>query len=69
MSITSDVYDLAAVRAQFPALQRKHQGRSAAYFDGPGGSQVASASLEAMADYMRRGGANLHGCFPTSVET
>ena len=34
-------YDVAAVREQFPALERTHRGRRAVYFDGPGGSQDA----------------------------
>jgi cysteine desulfurase family protein (TIGR01976 family) len=62
-------YPLELVRQQFPALRRSHNGRPVAYFDGPGGSQVVGTSIEAMADYMRRGGANLHGQFASSVET
>src|SRR5918999_4074065 len=62
-------FDVAAVREQFPALARTHNGRQTVYFDGPGGSQVASGAIEAVSGYMRRGGANLHGPFPTSVET
>jgi len=62
-------FDVEAVRAQFPALSRLHEGRPVAYFDGPGGSQVARPSIEAMTRYMERGGANLHGVFPTSTET
>ena len=62
-------FDVEAVRAQFPALARLHEGRPVAYFDGPGGSQVARASIDAMSNYMERGGANLHGVFPTSTET
>ncbi len=62
-------FDVEAVRAQFPALARLHEGRPVAYFDGPGGSQVARSSIDAMRDYMERGGANLHGVFPTSTET
>jgi cysteine desulfurase family protein (TIGR01976 family) len=62
-------FDVAAVREQFPALERTHNGRRAVYFDGPGGSQVARSAIEAVSGYMTRGGANLHGPFPTSVET
>ena len=62
-------FDVAAVREQFPALARTHNGRRAVYFDGPGGSQVAKPAIEAVSGYMTRGGANLHGPFPTSVET
>jgi len=62
-------FPIAQVRQQFPAMQRIHNGRPAAYFDGPGGTQVVAGCIEAMADYMRRGGANLHGQFPSSRET
>jgi cysteine desulfurase family protein (TIGR01976 family) len=62
-------FDVRAVREQFPALGRTHNGRRVAYFDGPGGSQVAKPAIDATSDYMNRGGANLHGAFPTSIET
>jgi cysteine desulfurase family protein (TIGR01976 family) len=62
-------FDVRTVREQFPALGRTHNGRRVAYFDGPGGSQVAKPAMEAVSRYMNRGGANLHGAFPTSIET
>ncbi len=62
-------FDARTVRAEFPALSRLHGGKPVAYFDGPGGSQVARSSIDAMTRYMQRGGANLHGVFPTSTET
>lgn len=62
-------YDVHAVREQFPALGRTVDGRPAVYLDGPGGSQAARSAIEAVAGYMERGGANLHGAFATSVET
>jgi cysteine desulfurase family protein (TIGR01976 family) len=62
-------FDVEAVREQFPALGRTHNGRGVVYFDGPGGSQVARQAIEAITGYMERGGANLHGVFPTSTET
>ena len=62
-------FDVRAVREQFPALGRTHNGRGVVYFDGPGGSQVARRAIDAIAGYMVRGGANLHGFFPTSMET
>ena len=45
-------FDVEAVRAQFPALTRLHNGGPVAYFDGPGGSQVARSSIDAMTRYM-----------------
>jgi cysteine desulfurase family protein (TIGR01976 family) len=62
-------FDVRSVREQFPALRRKYDGRGVVYFDGPGGSQVARQAIDAMSGYMERGGANLHGVFPTSTET
>ncbi|MGH3146344.1 MAG: cysteine desulfurase-like protein [Rubrobacter sp.] len=62
-------FDVQSVREQFPALRREHEGRRVAYFDGPGGSQVVRPAIEAMSGYMERGGANLHGVYPTSTET
>jgi cysteine desulfurase family protein (TIGR01976 family) len=62
-------FDVQAVREQFPALGRTHDGHGVVYFDGPGGSQVARQAINAMSGYMERGGANLHGVFPTSTET
>lgn len=62
-------HDLAAVRAAFPALARRHAGQPVAYFDGPGGTQVPSPVVEAMADYLYHHNANTHWAFPSSVET
>jgi len=62
-------FDVQAVRQQFPALRRTHGGRKVVYLDGPGGSQVAKPAIDAVARYMTDGGANLHGAFPTSIET
>jgi cysteine desulfurase family protein (TIGR01976 family) len=62
-------FDVERVREQFPALRRTYKGQRVVYFDGPGGSQVVQSAIDAMVGYMSRGGANLHGVFPTSVET
>jgi cysteine desulfurase family protein (TIGR01976 family) len=57
------------IREDFPALERVHRGHRAAYFDGPGGTQVPRAVIEAMVDYLTHHNANTHWSFPTSVET
>lgn len=57
------------IRAHFPALERIHAGHPAAYFDGPGGTQVPRAVVEAMADYLYHHNANTHWAYPTSEET
>jgi cysteine desulfurase family protein (TIGR01976 family) len=57
------------IRAAFPALERAHHGQPVAYFDGPGGTQVPAAVVEAMTDYLLHHNANTHWGFPTSAET
>ncbi|MBW4565778.1 MAG: cysteine desulfurase-like protein [Mojavia pulchra JT2-VF2] len=62
-------FDLKWIRAQFPAFTQKINGQPAIYFDGPGGTQVPGAVLDAMNDYMVRSNANSHGAFATSART
>lgn len=57
------------IRAHFPALERSHSGYPVAYFDGPGGTQVPRAVVEAIADYLYRHNANTHWAYPASAET
>ncbi len=57
------------VRAHFPALERRHAGLPIAYFDGPGGTQVPRAVVDAMTDYLCHHNANTHWNYPTSQET
>jgi len=63
------VADVQAIRRCFPALERRHEGLPVAYFDGPGGTQVPRAVVEAVTDYLLHHNANTHWAFPTSVET
>ncbi len=58
-----------SIRAQFPALQRRYAGLPVAYFDGPGGTQVPQAVVDAISDYLLNHNANTHWAYPTSVET
>lgn len=62
-------FSIEEVRSQFPALKRTYNGKQVVYFDGPGGSQVLQSVIDAISSYMANGGANLHGQFPSSVET
>jgi cysteine desulfurase family protein (TIGR01976 family) len=57
------------IRSHFPALERVHEGFPVAYFDGPGGTQVPRAVVEAMSDYLYHHNANTHWAYPTSAET
>ena len=60
---------LEEIRAQFPALERRHAGQPVAYFDGPGGTQVPRRVADAMTDYLLRHNANTHWEYPASAET
>jgi len=65
----STVITADAIRLAFPALRRIHAGFPVAYFDGPGGTQVPDAVVQAMADYLLHHNANTHWVYPTSQET
>jgi cysteine desulfurase family protein (TIGR01976 family) len=59
--------DLSPQRTKFPALQEvDEQGRPYVYFDGPGGTQVPQAVIDAVAEYFRLANANHAGHFITS---
>ena len=60
---------LPEIRDCFPALRRIHRGQPVAYFDGPGGTQVPTAVVDAIGDYLLRHNANTYWAFPTSIET
>ncbi|WP_088035470.1 cysteine desulfurase-like protein [Evansella clarkii] len=62
-------FPITKVREQFPALKRTYKEKTVTYLDGPGGTQVVASSVQAIKEYMEKGGANLHGSFPTSYET
>ena len=65
----NDAPAVAEIRAHFPALERRHDGRPVAYFDGPGGTQVPRAVVEAISDYLYQHNANTHLAYPASAET
>lgn len=63
------VLSTAAIRAHFPALERQFNGQPVAYFDGPGGTQIARSAAEAMTDYLYGHNANTHWEYASSRET
>jgi cysteine desulfurase family protein (TIGR01976 family) len=65
----SDARSTTEIRAQFPALERRHRGGPVAYFDGPGGTQVPRGVSDAVAEYLLHHNANTHWRYPTSEET
>jgi cysteine desulfurase family protein (TIGR01976 family) len=72
MTATANTPEIAStpdIRRQFPALARQHHGHPVAYFDGPGGTQVPGAVVDAMRDYLLHHNANTHWRYPTSQET
>jgi cysteine desulfurase family protein (TIGR01976 family) len=54
--------DLAAIRSQFPGLNRP-----AIFFDNPGGTQIAKPSLDRINRYLIESNANHEGAFATSI--
>jgi len=67
MSLDSEA--IVSLRAEFPALGRKLDGRPIVFFDGPGGTQVHGSVIGAMARYLVTENANTHGSFHHSRRT
>jgi cysteine desulfurase family protein (TIGR01976 family) len=61
--------DCERARRDFPALGRIVGGHPVAFLDGPAGTQVPEAVIEAIAGYYRTSNANTHGEFATSRES
>src|SRR6187549_3117740 len=62
-------FDVDALRAEFPALARQHDGRPVVFLDGPGGTQVPQRVIDAVSGYFRDINANSGGAFTTSERT
>jgi cysteine desulfurase family protein (TIGR01976 family) len=58
--------DIDWVRSQFPALTTRVNGHLAAFFDGPGGTQVPQRVIDAVSECLASSNANIHGAFATS---
>src|SRR5215203_1928041 len=69
MKATFTAADCERCRLDFPSLARTLDGRPLAFLDGPAGTQVPEAVIEAMSAYYRNANANTHGEFPTSRDT
>ena len=67
MRFTPDVLELC--RRQFPALSRRVGDRLAAFFDGPGGTQVPQRVIDAVGHYLAHLNANHGGRFATAIES
>jgi cysteine desulfurase family protein (TIGR01976 family) len=62
-------FDPTPLRAQFPALSQVFNGKTAVFFDNPGGTQVSQRVIEAVSRYYREQNANVGGPFETSRRT
>lgn len=60
--------DIAAIRAQFPALSLGDAGRDRIYFDNPAGTQVPQRVIDRTVDCLVNRNANLGGFFTTTIE-
>ena len=58
--------DSAWVRAQFPSLKLQVNGQSAAFLDGPAGTQVPRQVMDAIQNYFLTSNANTCGAFASS---
>ena len=61
--------ELSSCRGDFPALSRTLHGRPLVFLDGPGGTQVPRAVIDAVSAYYTTCNANTHGAFVTSRES
>ncbi|TAK53843.1 MAG: cysteine desulfurase [Gammaproteobacteria bacterium] len=53
-------YDVLGLRGQFPALQRRINGRALTYLDNGASAQQPAAVIEAVSDYSRNHHSNVH---------
>ncbi len=67
--LVKEIASTKEIRAQFPSLEREHNGNAVAYFDAPGGTQTPRVVVDAVADYLLHHNANTHWEYPTSHET
>ena len=61
--------DIAWVRSQFPSLKTQVNGQTAAFLDGPAGTQVPTQVIHAIRSYLLTSNANTGGTFLTSRRT
>ncbi len=67
--MTTKPFDVGWARAQFPSLQLQVDGLTAAFLDGPAGTQVPTQVLQAIQNYLVHANANTGGAFLTSQRT
>jgi len=60
------MFDISAIRKQFPSLSQLQDGKPVVYLDNPGGTQVPQRVIDAMVLYLLQDNSNHGGAFPTS---
>lgn len=60
MTNSSSVFDVAAIRSQFPILHQKVKGKPLIYFDNAATSQKPLAVINAIKDYYEQYNSNIH---------
>jgi cysteine desulfurase/selenocysteine lyase len=60
MGVQSEALDVAALREDFPVLEREFDGTPLVYLDNAATSQTPERVVESIADYYRRYNANVH---------
>ena len=53
-------FDVAAIRKQFPVLERKVKGKNLVYFDNAATAQKPQVVIDALVDYYQQYNANIH---------
>src|SRR5258708_39655125 len=62
-------FDIGWVREQFPSLKLQVNGQTAAFLDGPAGTQGPQQVMDAVQNYFLTANANTYGAFLTSRRT
>ncbi len=62
----TEMLDMSWVRSQFPSLKTQVNGQTAAFLDGPAGTQVTTQVIAAIQNYLMKSNANTGGVFSTS---
>src|SRR5712691_4442588 len=62
-------FDIAWAREQFPSLKLQVNGQTAAFLDGPAGTQVPKQVMDAVQNYFSSANANTYGALLTSRRT
>lgn len=68
LSLSQQVFDVKAVRKQFPVLDRQVKGRPLIYLDNAASSQKPVSVIEALSDYYKAYNANIHRGIHTLAE-